>query len=88
MQILDIVNGHIKEALNSNVDLYKKRMSICKKCAIFKKELGGICNHSLWVNPSTNQASVVQKDGYYRGCGCRLSAKTRLPNASCPANKW
>lgn len=88
MDIIQIVNGHVREAFNSGEDLYNKRMKICRKCAIFKKDLGGICNHSLWVNPETNKSSFKEQEGFYRGCGCRLSAKTRIPDASCPANKW
>ena len=47
-----------------------------------------MCNNKLWLNPITKDVSLDKKDGYVRGCGCVLSAKTRLPNAVCPANKW
>lgn len=50
--------------------------------------MGEICNSKLWYNPETEDISEIYKDGYINGCGCRLGAKTRLPNESCPAGKW
>jgi hypothetical protein len=50
--------------------------------------LGEVCNSKLWYNPETEDVSTVQKDGYSNGCGCRLKAKTTLPNATCPVGKW
>ncbi|MCI7207081.1 MAG: hypothetical protein MSA15_13960 [Clostridium sp.] len=47
-----------------------------------------MCNNKLWLNVNTGDVSSVQKSGYKRGCGCRLQAKTRLPNAVCPLSKW
>ena len=47
-----------------------------------------MCNDKLWYNANTGDVSVYEQDGYKRGCGCRLLAKTRLTNASCPLNKW
>lgn len=88
MEIGQIVKGHVNEVLGLNEDMKDKRMAICKKCPIYKDTLGGICNSSLWLNPSTGDVSTYQKDNYYRGCGCRLQAKTTLTTASCPAKKW
>ena len=47
-----------------------------------------MCNSRLWLNVNTGDVSTTAKTGYERGCGCRLSAKTRLANAKCPAGKW
>ena len=88
MEIGNIVKGHINEVLGLNVDLKAKRLEICHKCPIFKDILGGMCNSQLWLNPFTGDISTEQKDGYYRGCGCRLQAKTTLVTAKCPAHKW
>lgn len=84
----DIIQGHVNELLDLNEDMSENRMRICRKCPIFKKDFGGICNHQLWLNPETNDISLVKKEGYRRGCGCRLLAKTTLANAACPAGKW
>lgn len=88
MNMLDIINGHVKNLLNLEEELSKSRLEICYKCPLYSKKLGGICNNKLWLNIKTGDVSVKQKPGYVRGCSCALKAKTRLSNAHCPANKW
>lgn len=88
MNILDIANGHIKNILNLNQDISRNRLQICYKCPLYSTKLGGICNNKLWLNANTGDVSDTQKPGYKRGCGCVLSAKTRLANALCPLGKW
>lgn len=88
MEIGHIIKGHINEALNLNKDISKSRMQICLSCPLYSPKLGGICNSKLWLDPLTGEVSTKKKDGYINGCSCRLSAKTRLVNAKCPANKW
>lgn len=85
-----ILQGHINELLGLNTNLYNARIKICKDCPLYKidTQWGEICNSDLWYNPETGDKSEEQKDGYVNGCGCRLMAKTRLPNAFCPAGKW
>ena len=46
------------------------------------------CNSKLWLNPETNDTSIDAKDGYVKGCGCRILAKIRVAAESCPAGKW
>lgn len=84
----DIVSGHVNELLGLNKDISQERMKICKTCPLYKPSFGGVCNHSLWLNPQTLDISDRAKPGYIRGCGCRLNSKTRLPYASCPAHRW
>lgn len=88
MEIGNIVKGHVNEILGLNVNISEERMGICKRCPLFKQIAGGICNSSLWLNPKTGEISDKRKDGYVKGCGCRLKAKTTLINAHCPAKKW
>lgn len=88
MQIFDIIQGHANELLNINEELSKSRLQICYRCPLYSKKLGGICNSRLWLNPNTGDVSINRKEGYIRGCSCRLSPKTRLPNSKCPAGKW
>ena len=61
------------------------RIEICKHCPI---NANGQCTNKLCLNPKTNEISTKFKEGFFRGCGCRLNAKTRLINAKCPAGKW
>lgn len=88
MNVLDIANGHIKELFNINEELSKSRLKICYSCPLYTTKFGGMCNNKLWLNVNTGDVSTFQKVGYKRGCGCRCLAKTRLPNATCPLNKW
>ena len=88
MNVFDIANGHVKEVLNLNQDLSQNRLKICYSCPLYSSKFGGMCNNKLWLNVNTGDVSSIQKPGYKRGCGCRLQAKTRLPNAVCPLNKW
>lgn len=86
--IIDIINGHVNEAFNSNEELYKKRIEICKKCPLYKESnFGPICNPKLFINKN-DETSTVKKEGYVKGCGCRLNAKTRLTYSKCIINKW
>lgn len=88
MEIGSIIKGHINEALNLNKDISKERTKICYSCSLYSDNLGGMCNNKLWMNPLTGDVSTYEKEGYKRGCGCRINAKTRLPNAKCPLGKW
>lgn len=88
LPISQIVKGHVNEVLGLNTDISEKRMNICRMCPIYSPKFGGLCNSNLYLDPSTGNVSTVLRNGYIRGCGCRLSAKTTLPNANCPADKW
>lgn len=88
MEIGQIIKGHVNELLDINKDISQVRMDICRKCPLFLNELGGICNPKLYLNAKTGDVSTVKMDGYVSGCGCRLSAKTRLSKSKCPNNKW
>lgn len=86
--IVDIIDGHIREFANIGEDLSKSRLKICYRCPLYSPKLGGICNSKLWLDPNTEDVSTYSKPGYIRGCSCRLNPKTRLPNAKCVAGKW
>lgn len=88
MNILDIANGHIKNIFNLNEDMSNNRLKICYACPLYSTKMGGICNNKLWLNVNTGDVSNEKKKDYKRGCGCILSAKTRLANATCPLGKW
>ena len=49
--------------------------------------VGPICNPKLYINKEGDIATY-KKDGYVRGCSCRLSAKTRLNHGKCIIGKW
>jgi hypothetical protein len=89
MSIKQILVGHLNELINRGEDLYDMRIQICKKCPLYKEgKLGPICNPELYLNLLTNETNHIGGEGYGRGCGCRLNAKTRLEDAECPNNKW
>lgn len=64
----DVINGHLKELLQQNTEMYESRIAICKECDKYEldKIIGARCKE----------------------CGCRLRAKTRIPEATCPLGKW
>lgn len=88
MEVGNIIKGHFNEVLNINGDISSNRLNICYRCPLYSSRLGGVCNNRLWLNVNTGDVSTTKKPGYASGCGCRLSAKTRLPNAKCPVGKW
>lgn len=89
MALKNIINGHVNEILDKNNELHENRISICKECPLFSKQwFGYICNNNLWINPETNDVIDYEDEGYTRGCGCRLEAKTRDIESECPINKW
>lgn len=88
MKLGNIIQGHINEVLGLNKDIKQQRLKICYSCQLYLNKMGGICNNNKYLNPITNQVSDTSKDGYKRGCGCRIQAKTTLPDAHCPLNKW
>ena len=87
-KIGSIAEGHANELLGLNKDLKVERLKICRQCPIYSPRFGGLCNRDLWFNPDTDEISDEPRDGYVRGCGCRLLAKTTLPHARCVAGKW
>ncbi len=90
MGLSEIIDGHIKELLKQEQLLYDTRITICRNCKLMTKDkvLGEICDRKKWLNLDTGAISLVQVDGYINGCGCRMSAKARIPEATCPLRKW
>lgn len=85
-----IIEGHIKEALNLENDLYNKRMPICRQCPLYTKDniLGALCDNKKGYNPQTGEINNLPEPGFVRGCGCRLEAKNRVKKSKCVLNKW
>ena len=87
-QVSQIAEGHLKELTKQENALYESRMEICKKCPLFSDTLGGICDSKKCWNTESKQLVKYPGEHVTCGCGCRLSAKTRLKNAHCVLNKW
>ena len=87
--ISDIVEGHLNELFNKNQLTAEARLEICLKCPIIHLHpvFGPICDSTKWINKN-NETSETKRRGFTQGCGCRLSAKTRLQHSSCIINKW
>lgn len=90
MGLTQIIDGHVKELLNQEQELYNKRIVICKKCKLHTvdRTFGDICDRHKWYNPNIGHLSLERIDGYINGCGCRLSAALRVKEKTCPLNKW
>ena len=88
MDVGAVITGHVGELLGLNKSLSSGRLDICKKCPLYKPTItGAICNNKLWYNTETGDISLTEKDGYKRGCGCRLAAKTTVSYMTCPIGK-
>ena len=70
--------------------LMEKRLKICKECPIYKidKFYGPICDNSKYISPDGKSASYFKKDGWIRGCGCKLRYKASNVNSHCISGKW
>lgn len=89
MEVKNILVSHINEALGNNEELSKTRMAICEQCPLMiSKPWGLVCDSSKYVNPETKETSYIPLEGYYKGCGCRLNAKTRREDNHCPSKQW
>jgi hypothetical protein len=89
MPIRDIVQGHLNEFFNEEEELSQKRMAICNQCPIMKRKVYGfVCDSGTYLNQETGEVSRIKKPGFENGCGCRLEAKTRIPESTCPLGKW
>lgn len=71
----------------SNTKMIEERLSICKKCGIYNTSQE-MCSSILYINPETNDVSLYQKDGYFKGCGCYCPMKAKRGTNHCPAGKW
>lgn len=88
-QATDVIRGHVNELFNSGADLSAERLNICKECPLYSESnFGPLCDSKKWINPKTNEFSLISKKGFVRGCGCRLTAKTTLKDNHCIINKW
>ena len=90
MGLIDIISGHVNEAINKNEDLTKKSLAIWKECPLYKETpMGPICNPRLYINEDNKtDYSDRPKIGYRKGCGCVLSRKVKLPHAKCIVGRW
>ena len=87
--IAQIIEGHFSELINREQELSDTRLAICNSCPLLKKKIYGlVCNSELTLNPETNEVRYDDAPGFYRGCECRLKAKTRVAESKCPALKW
>ena len=67
--------------------MVEERLNICKKCGIYNTSEEK-CSSILYINPETNNVSLMKKDGYYKGCGCVIPIKVKRGSNHCPAHKW
>lgn len=65
------------------------RMEICKKCPLYQVSsvYGAQCNPNLYINRD-GKVSKLPMPGFVKGCGCKLSFKTKNAGAHCIVGKW
>ena len=88
--ISQIATGFFNNLTNKEEELYIERIEKCRSCKLLKKDsiFGEICNSDLYINPKTEETSLVKKPGFVNGCGCVLRSKTRVKDAHCPIARW
>lgn len=88
--IAHIIKGTINNLLHRENELYEKRITICKNCALYKidKVFGEICNPALYINIETGETSKKDQPGFIGGCGCILKSKCRVKEQKCPLKRW
>lgn len=64
-----------------------RRQRICNLCPIHLEE-ENICDAYSYVNPETMEKSKKPKEGFIKGCGCRLDFKIKNINSKCIAGLW
>lgn len=88
-KIKNIIEGHVNEVFGFNASTAETRMNICRECPLYKEtNIGPICNPNLYIDGKTDMWRYSPAEGYTKGCGCRLNAKTRVDDEHCPAYKW
>lgn len=89
MSVKQILTGHLNELLGRGKELSEARLTVCKACPLMKKtDLGPVCDSAKYLNPTTGEWNHIGGADFFRGCSCRLSAKTTIDTAKCPAGKW
>lgn len=84
----NIIEGHLNELLGKGIELSTARLMICQACPIHTdSHIGIICDSSKWIN-ANNEVTEPNAPGAVHGCGCRMSAKATLENATCVIAKW
>lgn len=59
---IDIISGHVDEALGKNEDLSEKRLAVCKECPLYKETpMGPICNPRLYINEIIKQTIQIDQ---------------------------
>lgn len=88
----EIINGHMNELYTlagmtskSDAAVFSIRQKICDDCPL---KINNTCNTNMWIDPTTMETSTTGKQGFVRGCGCRLSAKQKSKYSKCPAGFW
>lgn len=89
-KVKSIIVGHYNEMMNKNEDIGNMRMEICKRCPLYTidQTWGPLCNSNMYLNVDTNETSDYRREGFRKGCGCRLNAKTKDKESHCPLQKW
>jgi len=90
MSVGQIIRGTINNLLDKEAELYTQRIAVCHNCKLLIKDrlFGEVCNSSIFLNPITNETSIIEKTGFKSGCGCVVASKTRVKEAVCPVGKW
>ena len=86
-QIKDIAEGWTNYALGKEKELSESRMKICRECPLYNNQKDTCDSKKCWDKVNQKLVEYPGKN-IICGCGCYLSAKTKLPRATCVLNRW
>lgn len=94
------MKGHYKELFSLEEKLFEERIKICRKCPLYEINAFGEGCSNDWIkhdelnlklkniNEDYFNSYVNKNEKSIRGCGCRLQAKARNIENTCPHKLW
>ena len=81
--------GSIERVVEEERSRRERRMAICSRCPLYTEDpfLGAVCDHRKYLG-SGGVVTAYPTPGAVNGCGCKLLAKTSLPDEVCVLKKW
>lgn len=88
--VKQIVEGWVNDVFDKEQELYEKRIKICKECPLYTVDriFKGKCDGSKCWDTINDKLVNFPGKNIICGCGCKMSAKTRLKESKCVLNKW
>lgn len=88
LNVKQIAEGWVNDALKLEQDLYNQRIPICKNCPLYSEsKLGPMCDAKKCID-GNEVLSSYPGNGKTCGCGCFIEKKVRVKNSKCVRGLW